>query len=79
MIQNVQPHRRLNPLTGQWVLVSPHRTQRPWQGKQEQVSDAGRQSHDPSCYLCAEGECYACPPRKFVTVINAVFHKQTQL
>jgi UDPglucose--hexose-1-phosphate uridylyltransferase len=46
------PHRRFNPLTREWVLVSPHRTQRPWQGQIEEVS-AGRQpEYDPQCYLC---------------------------
>ena len=46
------PHRRKNILTGEWVLVSPHRTNRPWQGE---VSGAGNQSrpeYDPDCYLC---------------------------
>jgi len=47
-----QPHRRWNPLTGQHVLVSPNRTQRPWQGKQEAIQQAQRPAHDPSCYLC---------------------------
>ena len=46
-------HRRRNPLTGRHVLVSPHRTQRPWQGAQEQVDDAPLPRHDPNCYLCA--------------------------
>jgi UDPglucose--hexose-1-phosphate uridylyltransferase len=46
-------HRRRNPLTGQWVLVSPHRAKRPWQGQQEAASDAQLPSYDPGCYLCA--------------------------
>src|SRR5947207_2579475 len=45
-------HRRQNLLTGEYVLVSPHRTKRPWQGKQEQVSGGERPSYDPTCYLC---------------------------
>lgn len=46
------PHRRYNPLTGEYVLVSPHRTQRPWQGKQERPPQEDRPAHDPTCYLC---------------------------
>lgn len=47
------PHRRYNILTGEWMLVSPHRTKRPWQGKVEKIETAKRPSHDPNCYLCA--------------------------
>lgn len=47
------PHRRRNPLTGDWVLVSPHRTKRPWQGSTEKPVLAKRPQHDASCYLCA--------------------------
>jgi UDPglucose--hexose-1-phosphate uridylyltransferase len=50
------PHRRRNPLTGEWVLVSPHRTQRPWQGQVERRSPAASVSYDPSCYLCPGNE-----------------------
>lgn len=46
------PHRRFNPLKNQWVLVSPHRAKRPWQGQQEKVIDDNKPSYDPECYLC---------------------------
>jgi len=47
------PHRRRNALTGEWLLVSPHRTQRPWQGRREETAGDNRPAHDPQCYLCA--------------------------
>ena len=46
------PHRRFNPLTREWVLVSPHRTQRPWQGQMEKEAAAAQPDYDPTCYLC---------------------------
>lgn len=46
------PHKRKNPLTGEWVLVSPHRAKRPWQGQQEKHSVETLPSYDPDCYLC---------------------------
>ena len=46
------PHRRRNLLTGEWVLVSPHRTKRPWQGQVEKSPPDDRPSYDPKCYLC---------------------------
>ncbi len=46
-------HKRLNVLTGEWVLVSPHRAKRPWQGQNEAVSKEVVHSHDENCYLCA--------------------------
>lgn len=45
-------HRRLNPLTGEWVQVSPHRSKRPWQGQVEKTESAELQKHNPTCYLC---------------------------
>lgn len=46
------PHRRLNALTGEWVLVSPHRMRRPWQGQTEPAPAEERPAYDPGCYLC---------------------------
>ncbi len=46
------PHRRYNPLMDEWILVSPHRTKRPWQGKQEKPAPDERPKYDPNCYLC---------------------------
>jgi UDPglucose--hexose-1-phosphate uridylyltransferase len=45
-------HRRLNALTGEWVLVSPHRTGRPWQGQIESEVQGSALPYDPQCYLC---------------------------
>ncbi len=45
-------HKRLNVLTGEWVLVSPHRSKRPWQGQNEEISMEKRPSYDENCYLC---------------------------
>jgi UDPglucose--hexose-1-phosphate uridylyltransferase len=46
------PHRRYNALTGDWVTVSPHRTQRPWQGQVEKLTQDERPPHSSTCYLC---------------------------
>src|SRR5579872_2265484 len=51
-----RPHRRLNPLTGEWVLVSPQRGQRPWQGELERTEGAAALQYDPHCYLCPGNE-----------------------
>ncbi|NGP89063.1 UDP-glucose--hexose-1-phosphate uridylyltransferase [Fodinibius halophilus] len=46
------PHRRYNPLTGEWVQVSPHRAKRPWQGKEEETATSQKPQYDSDCYLC---------------------------
>ena len=50
------PHRRLNQLSGEWVLVSPHRAQRPWQGQVERLPAEDLPAYDPGCYLCPGNE-----------------------
>ena len=47
-----QPHRRFNPLTHEWILVSPHRTQRPWLGQLEKLPVERPPAYDPACYMC---------------------------
>ncbi|MBK7319520.1 UDP-glucose--hexose-1-phosphate uridylyltransferase [Candidatus Villigracilis affinis] len=50
------PHRRYNALTGEWVLVSPHRAKRPWLGQVEKLSPETLPTYDPTCYLCPRNE-----------------------
>ncbi|MEL1240583.1 UDP-glucose--hexose-1-phosphate uridylyltransferase [Flavobacterium flavipallidum] len=50
---NEDPHRRYNPLINEWVLVSPHRAKRPWQGQKEAINTVALPQYDPECYLCA--------------------------
>lgn len=47
-----QPHKRKNLLTGEYILVSPHRSKRPWQGQVEDLAPDNRPQYDPKCYLC---------------------------
>ncbi len=50
------PHRRYNPLTREWILVSPHRAKRPWQGQTEEPAVEKQPEYDPNCYLCPGNE-----------------------
>jgi len=53
MTAQTHSHKRKNMLTGEWVLVSPQRTQRPWQGQVEDATPDPGPAYDPQCYLCA--------------------------
>ena len=56
MDYRLHPHRRYNPLTDEWVLCSPQRTRRPWQGQTEVIPPDDRPAYDPRCYLCPGNE-----------------------
>jgi UDPglucose--hexose-1-phosphate uridylyltransferase len=76
-------HRRYNPLTGSWLLVSPHRTKRPWQGAQEVPSKNQLPQYDPKCYLCpgnarAQGDCNPAYKNTFAFVNDYSAVKEEQ-
>jgi UDPglucose--hexose-1-phosphate uridylyltransferase len=81
---NEDPHRRYNPLTNEWVLVSPHRSDRPWQGQKETLSSSTLPEYDETCYLCpgnvrANGEVNAAYENSFVFTNDFAALKQEEI
>ncbi len=78
------PHRRFNPLINEWVLVSPHRAKRPWQGQKETIAADDRPEYDPECYLCpgnvrANGEVNPQYTKSFVFENDFAALKQEEI
>ncbi|MDD5148883.1 MAG: UDP-glucose--hexose-1-phosphate uridylyltransferase [Flavobacterium sp.] len=78
------PHRRYNPLINEWVLVSPHRSKRPWQGQNETVTSNTLPEYDPNCYLCpgnirANGEVNPAYENAFVFENDFAALKQEEI